>query len=53
MWRKRRPLDGLDDEIRAHIERETDDYISRGVAPEEAHRLAGSGQAAITAPPIR
>lgn len=40
MWRKRRPLDGLDDDIRAHIEHETDDYISRGVAPEEARRLA-------------
>ena len=38
--RKRRPLDGLDDDIRAHIEQETDDYISRGVAPEEARRLA-------------
>ncbi len=40
MWRKRRPLDGLDDDIRAHIEHETDDYISRGIAPEEARRLA-------------
>src|SRR5688572_10133658 len=40
MWRKRRPLDDLDDDIRAHIEHETDDYIARGVAPEEARRLA-------------
>jgi predicted permease len=40
MWRARRPLDGLDDDIRAHIEQETEDYISRGVAPEEARRLA-------------
>jgi predicted permease len=40
MWRKRRPLDGLDDELRTHIEHETDDHISRGVAPEEARRLA-------------
>ncbi len=40
MWRRRRPLDGLDDDIEAHIQHETDDYISRGVAPEEAHRLA-------------
>ncbi|HEV8394245.1 MAG TPA: ABC transporter permease [Vicinamibacterales bacterium] len=40
MWHKRRPLDGLDDDIRAHIEHETDDYIARGVAPDEARRLA-------------
>jgi predicted permease len=40
MWRQRTPLDGLDDDIRAHIEHEADDYISRGVAPEEARRLA-------------
>jgi len=40
MWRTRRPLDSLDDDIRAHIEHETDDYISRGVPPEEARRLA-------------
>ena len=40
MWRKRRPLDGLDDDIRAHIDHETEEYISRGVAPEEARRLA-------------
>ena len=40
MWRRRRPLDGLDDDIRAHIQHETDDYIARGVPPEEAHRLA-------------
>ena len=40
MWRKRRPLDGLDEDIRAHIEHETDEYISRGVTPDEARRLA-------------
>jgi predicted permease len=40
MWRKRRPLDGFDDEIQAHIEEETDEYIARGIAPEEARRLA-------------
>jgi hypothetical protein len=40
MWRRRRPLDGLYEDIRTHIEHETDDYISRGIAPEEARRLA-------------
>jgi putative ABC transport system permease protein len=38
--RRRRALDGLDDEIRDHIERETQDNIDRGLPPEEARRLA-------------
>jgi predicted permease len=55
MWRRRRPLDGLDDDIRAHIEHETDDYISRGVAPEEARRLArlSFGNVAIVREDVR
>jgi predicted permease len=36
---KRRVLDGLDDDIRDHIERETRDNVERGMPPEEA-RLA-------------
>ena len=36
----RRALDGLDQDIRDHIERETLDNIERGMAPEEAHRQA-------------
>jgi hypothetical protein len=38
--RGRRALDGLDQDIRDHIERETQDNIERGMAPEEAHRQA-------------
>ena len=38
--RNRRALDGLDQDIRDHIERETQDNIDRGMAPEEAHRQA-------------
>jgi putative ABC transport system permease protein len=34
------PLDGLDDDIRDHIERETEDNIARGMSPEEARRAA-------------
>ena len=36
----RRALDGLDRDIRDHIERETQDNIERGMTPEEAHRRA-------------
>jgi predicted permease len=55
MWPKRRPLDSLDEDIRAHIEQETDDYISRGVAPEEARRLArlAFGNVAIVREDVR
>ncbi len=40
MRRARRALSGLDDDIRAHIERETQENIDRGLSPEEARRLA-------------
>lgn len=55
MWRKQRPPGDLDDDIREHIEYETDDYISRGVAPEEARRLArlGFGNVAIVREDVR
>ncbi len=40
MARDRRALDGLDQDIRDHIERETDENIARGMTPEEARRQA-------------
>lgn len=40
MKRARRALGTLDDDIRDHLERETEDNIGRGMAPEEAHRQA-------------
>ncbi len=40
MKRARRALDGLDDDIRDHIERETQDNLDRGMSPEEAQRQA-------------
>jgi putative ABC transport system permease protein len=42
MWRKRRneALDGLEDEIRDHLERETEINIARGMSPDEARRVA-------------
>jgi len=38
--RARHPLDDLDDDIRDHIERETQDNVDRGMAREEAQRAA-------------
>jgi predicted permease len=40
MKRTKRALDGLDNDIRDHIERETQDNIERGMAPDEARRQA-------------
>ncbi|HYL98675.1 MAG TPA: ABC transporter permease [Blastocatellia bacterium] len=40
MKRRRRILEGLDEEIREHIERETQDNIDRGMSPEEARSRA-------------
>ena len=40
MNRRKRMLDGLDEEIRDHIEREVDDNVGRGMSPEEARRAA-------------
>ena len=40
MKRARRALTGLDDDIRDHIDSETQDNIDRGMAPEEARRQA-------------
>jgi predicted permease len=40
MSRVKRPLETLDEDIREHIERETEENIERGLAPEEARRQA-------------
>ena len=40
MTRARRALNGLDDDIRDHIDSETRDNIARGMPPEEARRQA-------------
>jgi hypothetical protein len=40
MGRGKEALDGLDHDMRDHIERETQDNIDRGMAPEEARRQA-------------
>ena len=40
MNRAKRALDGLDEDIRDHIEREIQDNLDRGMSPEEARRRA-------------
>ena len=40
MWRRRRAMDGLDDDIRDHLEREVAEQVGRGMSPAEAHRRA-------------
>ncbi len=40
MIRRKRALDGLDQDIHNHLERETQDNIERGMAPQEARRQA-------------
>ena len=40
MIRDKRALDGLDQDIKDHIERQTQDNIDTGMAPEEARRQA-------------
>lgn len=38
--RRTRALESLDHDIRDHIERDTQDYIDRGLSPDEARRTA-------------
>ncbi|MGH9163446.1 MAG: permease prefix domain 1-containing protein [Vicinamibacteraceae bacterium] len=40
MNRAKRALDTLDEDVREHIERETQENIDRGMPPEEARRQA-------------
>jgi predicted permease len=39
IWR-RRPLEDLDDDIREHLSRETEENLARGMSPEEAEAAA-------------
>ncbi|HEY6292995.1 MAG TPA: permease prefix domain 1-containing protein [Terriglobia bacterium] len=40
MRRRKKLLEGLDQDIRDHIDRETQDNINRGMSPEEARYAA-------------
>ena len=49
MTSKKRALDGIDEDIKDHIERQTQENIERGMAPDEARRraLLGFGNVAL------
>jgi hypothetical protein len=40
MTRRKRMLEQLDEDIREHLERETQDNIDRGISPEDARYAA-------------
>jgi predicted permease len=40
LFRRRQTEQELDDELRDHIERKTEEYIAKGMSPQEARRLA-------------
>src|SRR2546430_17544001 len=40
MRRRKRMMEGLDEDLREHIDRETQDNIERGMTPEEARYAA-------------
>lgn len=40
MMRRKRMLQQLDEDIREHLDRETQDNIDRGMSPEDAHNAA-------------
>src|SRR6201984_1861546 len=40
LFRRAQADQELDDELRDHLERKTEEYIARGMAPEEARRRA-------------
>src|SRR5215470_526045 len=38
LFRRAQADQELDDELRDHLERKTEEYVAKGMAPEEAHR---------------
>jgi hypothetical protein len=40
MWRRRRALNVLEQDIRHHVQQDTEENIARGMSPEEARRQA-------------
>jgi len=38
LFRRAQTDQELDDELRDHVERKTQEYIAKGVVPDEAHR---------------
>jgi predicted permease len=48
IWRRRRALDDLDEDIREHLARETEENIARGMSPEEADASARRAFGGVT-----
>jgi putative ABC transport system permease protein len=48
IWRRRRALDDLDQDIRDHLARETEANVARGLSPEEADAAARRAFGSIT-----
>lgn len=48
IWRRRRALDDLDEDIREHLARETDENIARGLSPEAADAAARRAFGSVT-----
>jgi predicted permease len=48
IWRRRRALDDLDQDIREHLARETEENIARGMSPEEADASARRAFGSVT-----
>ncbi len=48
IWRRRRALDDLDEDIREHLARETEENIARGVSPEAADAAARRAFGSVT-----
>ncbi len=48
IWRRRRALDDLEEDIREHLARETEENIARGMSPEEADASARRAFGSVT-----
>src|SRR5262249_44536128 len=48
IWRRRRALDDLDEDIRDHLARETEANVARGLSPEDAEAAARRAFGSVT-----
>jgi predicted permease len=48
IWRRRRALDDLDEDIREHLARETEENVARGMSPEAADASARRAFGSVT-----
>jgi predicted permease len=48
IWRRGRALEDLDEDIREHLARETEENLARGLSPEDAHAAARRAFGSVT-----